>query len=124
MKLNEAKQILKENGYILEQNGEGKSTWSPDTYRPFIDKFAEEGAEAANEWLDSVSSDTDATELGEYVAEYVMNHKEEILNEFKNKNEILRECGKYIMYHILKSWYTGDNDDVEDLENSIIDNIN
>ena len=30
MDLKEAKQVLNENGYILEQNGEGKNSWSAD----------------------------------------------------------------------------------------------
>jgi hypothetical protein len=123
MDLKEAKQILNENGYILEQNGEGKNSWSADSYQPVILRLADKGAEDASAWLDGQDSDTDASALGEHIAEFIMNNKSYIIDEFKNDKAILKEFAKFIVYKILKEWFTGDDEDVQDLVNSVTESI-
>lgn len=123
MDLKEAKQVLNENGYILEQNGEGKNSWSADSYQPVILRLADKGAEDASAWLDGQDSDTDASALGEHIAEFIMNNKSYIIDEFKNDKAVLKEFAKFIVYKILKEWFTGDDEDVQDLINSVTESI-
>lgn len=123
MDLKEAKQILNENGYILEQNGEGKNSWSADSYQPVILRLADKGAADASDWLNDQDSDTDASALGEHIAEFIMNNKSYIIDEFKNDKAILKEFAKFIVYKILKEWFTGDDEDVQDLVNSVTESI-
>ena len=123
MDLKEAKQVLNENGYILEQNGEGKTNWTADTYKPVIMRLAEKGAEDASEWLGEQDSDTGASALGEHIAEYIMNNKSYIIDEFKNDKAVLKEFAKFIVYKILNSWFTGDDEDVQDLIDSITEKL-
>ena len=123
MDLKEAKQVLNENGYILEQNGEGKNSWSADNYKPVIVRLAEKGAEDASEWLNGQGSDTDASALGEHIAEFIMNNKSYIIDEFKTDKAVLKEFSKFIVYKILKEWFTGDDEDVQDLIDSVTESI-
>jgi len=123
MDLKEAKQILNENGYILEQNGEGKNSWSADSYQPVIMRLSDKGAADASDWLNDQDSDTDASALGEHIAEFIMNNKSYIIDEFKNDKAILKEFAKFIVYKILKEWFTGDDEDVQDLVNSVTESI-
>ena len=68
--------------------------------------------EAASEWL-SDNDDADAIQLGEHISDFIIEHKDTILKEF----------GKAVIYDILGSWYTGDNDDVHELADSVDDSI-
>lgn len=123
MDLKEAKQVLNENGYILEQNGNGTTSWRADSYQPVIIRLADKGAEDASDWLNDQDSDTDASALGEHIAEFIMNNKSYIIDEFKNDKAVLKEFAKFIVYKILKEWFTGDDEDVQDLINSVTESL-
>lgn len=112
MKLEEAQKILQENGYITESNGEGSYNWNASDYKSQLDKMIEKASENASEWLDD-NDEAGARDLGTYIGEYIT----------ENKDQILKEFGKSVMYDILSNWYTGDDDDVVGLWNGIKENI-
>ena len=54
-----------------------------------------------------------AKEVKVHISDFIIEHKDTILKEF----------GKAVIYDILGSWYTGDNDDVHELADSVDDSI-
>lgn len=97
---------------INEKMGEGKTTWNVKEWKPNFEYLAERGSEAASEWLDD-NGNANAEELGHYIAYFIVEHQDTILKEF----------GKAVISEILNSWYTGDNDDVHELSDSVDDYI-
>lgn len=99
---------------LNERMGEGKTTWNAKEWKPNFEYLAERAAEAAEEWLDDDDYD-DATpeELGHYIADFIVEHQDTVLKEF----------GKAVIFEILNSWYTGDDDDVHELSDSVDDYI-
>ena len=97
---------------INEKMGEGKTTWNAKEWKPNFEYLAERGSEAADEWLYD-NDDATPEELGHYIANFVVEHQDTILKEF----------GKAVISEILNSWYTGDNDDVHELSDSVNDYI-
>ena len=97
---------------INEKMGEGKTTWNAKEWKPNFEELAERGSEAADEWLDD-NDDANAEELGHFIANFVVEHQDTILKEF----------GKAVIFEILNSWYTGDDDDVHELSDSVDDYI-
>ena len=97
---------------INEKMGEGKTTWNAKELKPNFEYLAERGSEAASEWLDD-NDDATPEELGHYIADFIVEHQDTILKEF----------GKAVISEILNSWYTGDNDDVHELADSVDDYI-
>ena len=97
---------------INEKMGEGKTTWNAKELKPNFEYLAERGSEAADEWLDD-NDDATPEELGHYIADFIVEHQDTILKEF----------GKAVISEILNSWYTGDNDDVHELADSVNDYI-
>ena len=95
---------------LNESDGEGDTTWNADDWKDKLDYYASRAGEAAAEWLDD-NDEADAWALGEFIGEFISEHKETILKEF----------GKAVIHEILTEWYTGDNDDVADLSNSVED---
>lgn len=97
---------------LNEVNGEGQTSWDADDFKPKLDYYAERVAEDAADWLDDYD-DASGWDLGTQIAEKIIEKKAEILKEF----------GKAVIHEILSEWYTGDNDDVEDLCNAVEDRI-
>ena len=97
---------------INEKMGEGKTTWNAKEWKPNFEYLAERGSEAADEWL-YYNDDATPEELGHYIANFVVEHQDTILKEF----------GKAVIFEILNSWYTGDDDDVHELSDSVDDYI-
>ena len=97
---------------INEKMGEGKTTWNAKEWKPNFEYLAERGSEAADEWLYD-NDDATPEELGHYIANFVVEHQDTILKEF----------GKAVIFEILNSWYTGDDDDVNELSDSVNDYI-
>lgn len=97
---------------LNEEMGEGKTTWNAKEWKPNFEYLAERGSEAASEWLDD-NDDANAEELGHYIADFIVEHQDTILKEF----------GKAVIFEILNSWYTGDDDDVHELADSVDDYI-
>lgn len=97
---------------INEKMGEGKTTWNAKEWKPNFEYLAERGSEAADEWL-SDNDDATPEELGHYIADFIVEHQDTILKEF----------GKAVIFEILNSWYTGDDDDVHELADSVDDYI-
>lgn len=97
---------------INERMGEGKTTWNAKEWKPNFEYLAERAAEAAEEWLYD-NDDATPEELGHYIANFIVEHQDTILKEF----------GKAVISEILNSWYTGDNDDVHELADSVDDYI-
>lgn len=97
---------------INEKMGEGKTTWNAKEWKPNFEYLAERGSEAADEWLDD-NDDATPEELGHYIADFIVEHQDTILKEF----------GKAVISEILNSWYTGDDDDVQELSDSVDDYI-
>ena len=93
---------------LNERMGEGKTTWNAKEWKPNFEYLAERGSEAADEWLYD-NDDATPEELGHYIADFIVEHQDTILKEF----------GKAVISEILNSWYTGDNDDVHELADSI-----
>lgn len=93
---------------LNEEMSEGKSTWKPSDWKPNFEYLAERAAEAASEWLDD-NDDANAEELGHFIADFIVEHQALVLKEF----------GVAVLYEILNSWYTGDDDDVHELSDSI-----
>ena len=93
---------------LNERMGEGKTTWNAKEYKPNFEYLAERASEAADEWLYD-NDDATPEELGHYIADFIVEHQDTILKEF----------GKAVISEILNSWYTGDNDDVHELADSI-----
>ena len=99
---------------LNERMGEGKTTWNAKEWKPNFEYLAERAAEAAEEWLDDDDyDDANAKELGHYIADFIDEHKDTVLKEF----------GKAVIFEILNSWYTGDDDDVQELSDSVDDYI-
>ena len=97
---------------INEKMGEGKTTWNAKEWKPNFEYLAERASEAADEWLD-YNDDANAEELGHYIADFIVEHQDIVLKEF----------GKAVIFEILNSWYTGDDDDVYELSDSVDDYI-
>lgn len=97
---------------INEKMGEGKTTWNAKEWKPNFEYIAERTSEAASEWLDD-NDDATPEELGHYIADFIVEHQDTILKEF----------GKAVISEILNSWYTGDDDDVHELADSVDDYI-
>lgn len=97
---------------INEKMGEGKTTWNAKEWKPNFEYLAERTSEAADEWLDD-NDDATPEELGHYIADFIVEHQDTILKEF----------GKAVISEILNSWYTGDDDDVHELADSVNDYI-
>ena len=97
---------------INEKMGEGKTTWNAKEWKPNFEYLAERGSEAADEWLYD-NDDATPEELGHYIANFVVEHQDTVLKEF----------GKAVIFEILNSWYTGDDDDVHELSDSVDDCI-
>ena len=97
---------------LNERMGEGKTTWNAKEYKPNFEYLAERAAEAAEEWLDD-NDDATPEELGHYIADFIVEHKDTVLKEF----------GKAVIFEILNSWYTRDDDDVQELSDSEDDYI-
>lgn len=97
---------------LNEEMGEGKSTWKPSDWKPNFEYLAERAAEAASEWLDD-NDDANAEKLGHFIADFIVEHQAPVLKEF----------GVAVLYEILNSWYTGDDDDVHELSDSVDDYI-
>lgn len=97
---------------INEKMGEGKTTWNAKEWKPNFEYLAERGSEAADEWLYD-NDDATPEELGHYIADFIVEHQDTILKEF----------GKAVISEILNSWYTGDDDDVHELADSVDDYI-
>lgn len=97
---------------INEKMGEGKTTWNAKEWKPNFEYLAERAAEAADEWLYD-NDDATPEELGHYIADFIVEHQDTILKEF----------GKAVISEILNSWYTGDDDDVHELSDSVDDYI-
>lgn len=97
---------------INERMSEGKTTWNAKEWKPNFEYLAERGSEAADEWLYD-NDDATPEELGHYIADFIVEHQDTILKEF----------GKAVISEILNSWYTGDNDDVHELADSVDDYI-
>lgn len=97
---------------INEKMGEGKTTWNAKEWKPNFEYLAERAAEAADEWLYD-NDDANAKELGHYIADFIVEHQDTILKEF----------GKVVIFEILNNWYTGDDDDVHELSDSVDDYI-
>ena len=97
---------------LNERMGEGKTTWNAKEYKPNFEYLAERGSEAADEWLYD-NDDATPEELGHYIADFIVEHQDTILKEF----------GKAVISEILNSWYTGDDDDVHELADSVDDYI-
>ena len=93
---------------INEKMGEGKTTWNAKEWKPNFEYLAERSSEAASEWLDD-NDDATPEELGHYIADFIVEHQDTILKEF----------GKAVISEILNSWYTGDDDDVHELADSV-----
>lgn len=93
---------------LNEEMGEGKTTWHADQWKPNFEYLAERAAEAASEWLDD-NDDANAEELGHFIADFIVEHQAPVLKEF----------GVAVLYEILNSWYTGDDDDVHTLADSV-----
>lgn len=99
---------------LNERMGEGKTTWNAKEWKPNFEYLAERAAEAAEEWLDDDDyDDANAKELGHYIADFIDEHKDTVLKEF----------GKAVIFEILNNWYTGDDDDVQELSDSVDDYI-
>ena len=99
---------------INEKMGEGKTTWNAKEWKPNFEYLAERAAEAAEEWLDDDDyDDANAKELGHYIADFIVEHQDTVLKEF----------GKAVIFEILNNWYTGDDDDVQELSDSVDDYI-
>ena len=71
----------------------------------------------------TVGQQIDASALGEHIAEFIMNNKSYIIDEFKTDKAVLKEFAKFIVYKILKEWFTGDDEDVQDLIDSVTESI-
>lgn len=115
MELNEAQKILKDNGYIVESNGEGQTTWEAKKYKPKASvskRLADKLVEEIDEWLWD-NDDASAADLGYQVVETLEKHK----------NEIIKDFSKYVVYGMLSDWYTGDDDDVHDLITMVNDKL-
>lgn len=115
MNFGDAKQVLKENGYIVESNGDGQTTWEAEKYKPKVSatkKLADKLVEEIDEWLWD-NDEASAADLGYQVVETLEKHKKEIFKEFS----------KYVVYGMLSDWYTGDDDDVHDLITMINDKL-
>ena len=115
MDLHEAQQILKENGYLAESNGDGQTTWEANKYKPktiVSKKLANKLVEELDEWLWD-NDDASAADLGYQVVQTLEKHKKEIFKDFS----------KYVVYGMLSDWYTGDDDDVHDLITMINDKL-
>ena len=97
---------------INEKMGEGKTTWNAKEWKPNFEYLAERGSEAADEWLYD-NDDATPEELGHFIANFVVEHQDTVLKEF----------GKAVIFEILNSWYTGDDDDVHELSDSVDDYI-
>lgn len=97
---------------LNEEMGEGKSTWKASDWKPNFEYLAGRASEDAAEWL-SDNDDADPIQLGEHISDFIIEHKDTILKEF----------GKAVLYDILGSWYTGDDDDVHELADSVDDSI-
>ena len=97
---------------INEKMGEGKTTWNAKEWKPNFEYLAERGSEAADEWLYD-NDDATPEELGHYIADFIVEHQDTILKEF----------GKAVIFEILNNWYTGDDDDVYELSDSVDDYI-
>ena len=97
---------------INEKMGEGKTTWNAKEWKPNFEYLAERGSEAADEWL-YYNKDATPEKLGHFIANFVVEHQDTVLKEF----------GKAVIFEILNSWYTGDDDDVYELSDSVDDYI-
>lgn len=97
---------------INEKMGEGKTTWNAKEWKPNFEYLAERASEAADEWLYD-NDDATPEELGHYIADFIVEHQDTILKEF----------GKAVISEILNNWYTGDDDDVHELSDSVNDYI-
>ena len=97
---------------INEKMGEGKTTWNAKEWKPNFEYLAERGSEAADEWL-YYNNDATPEKLGHFIANFVVEHQDTVLKEF----------GKAVIFRILNSWYTGDDDDVYELSDSVDDYI-
>ena len=97
---------------INEKMGEGKTTWNAKEWKPNFEYLAERGSEAADEWLYDNDNAT-PEKLGHFIANFVVEHQDTVLKEF----------GKAVIFEILNSWYTGDDDDVHELSDSVDDYI-
>ena len=97
---------------INEKMGEGKTTWNAKEWKPNFEYLAERGSEAADEWL-YYNDDATPEKLGHFIANFVVEHQDTVLKEF----------GKAVIFEILNSWYTGDDDDVYELSDSVDDYI-
>lgn len=97
---------------INEKMGEGKTTWNAKEWKPNFEYLAERASEAADEWLYD-NDDATPEELGHYIADFIVEHQDTILKEF----------GKAVISEILNNWYTGDDDDVHELSDSVDDYI-
>ena len=93
---------------INEKMGEGKTTWNAKEWKPNFEYLAERGSEAADEWL-YYNDDATPEKLGHFIANFVVEHQDTVLKEF----------GKAVISEILNSWYTGDDDDVHELADSV-----
>ena len=97
---------------LNEEMGEGKTTWKASDWKPNFEYLAERASEDAADWLDN-NDDADPIQLGEHISDFIIEHKDTILKEF----------GKAVLYEILNNWYTGDDDDVHELADSVDDSI-
>ena len=93
---------------INEKMGEGKTTWNAKEWKPNFEYLAERASEAADEWL-YYNDDATPEKLGHFIANFVVEHQDTVLKEF----------GKAVISEILNSWYTGDDDDVHELADSV-----
>lgn len=98
--------------HINEKMGEGKTTWNANEWKPNFEYLAERASEDASEWLDD-NDDANAEDLGHYIADFIVEHQDTVLKEF----------GKAVIFEILNNWYTGDDDDVYELSDSVDDYI-
>lgn len=135
MKLDEAKEVLKQHNYIMLENkyknagfivedadksakvtkpineeiGQGETTWIVDKLKPDFENLANYVSDAASEWLDNNEDDANTEDLCKYIADFIVERKETVLKEF----------GKAVIYTILKEWYICDDDDVNKLVDSV-----
>ena len=123
MNLKEAKEVLVDAGYIVEdadksakvtkpineEIGQGETTWIVDKLKPDFENLANYVSDAASEWLDNNEDDANTEDLCKFIADFIVGRKETVLKEF----------GKAVIYTILKEWYICDDDDVNELVDSV-----
>lgn len=90
--------------YLYETENSLKSK----KFKPNFKYLANRASDSAEVWVDD--SDANAEDLGAYLADFTVEHKDLILKEF----------GKAVFYNMLNEWYTGDDDDI----NNLIDSFN